>query len=162
MHNSAGSIMADHKIATTTFGIMDHLFDRPGTRHVVAVDAIQYAMVPGNLQGEARVKVVGQNRMHRTDAAVLLQTFARAGADVVGLRQGNGELAIVRGRQIASYTAKAGEGDTAVTFRLNDGQRLTGSAAPDFCESYQKITVAEASRPAIGGQAASLPIPSAA
>ncbi len=154
--------MAEHKITTTTFSLADHLFDRPGTRHVVAVDAIQYAVVPSSLQGEAKVKITGQRRMHRTDTEALLGRFAQAGADVVGLRLASGNLAVVRGRQIASYTAKPGEADTAVTFRLKDGQRVNGHAAPEFCDAYLKIAVEQASRPAVGAQRVATPIPSAA
>lgn len=148
--------MADFKIQTTTYSVADHLFDKPGTRHTVAVDAIQYAVVPYNLNGTAKVKLAGQRRMHRTDAQGLLRTFAQAGADMVGLRLNTGELAVVRGQQIASYTARDNsQGETAVSFRLKDGQRLKGHAAPEFCEGYLNIAVAEAQRP--GGSSA-LPI----
>lgn len=148
--------MADYKLATTTYNLVDHLFDRPGTRHEVALNAVQYAVLPSSLVGTAKVKVAGQSYMHRTDATGLLRSFAQAGADVVGLRLKTGELAVVHGRQIASATAaRNGEAETAVTFRLQDGKRLSGHAAPEFCEGYLKIAVAEAQRPS--GQPAHTP-----
>jgi hypothetical protein len=139
--------MADFKITTTTYSVRDHLFDLPGTHHTVAVDAIQYAIVPYKLNGTAKVKVAGQRRMHRTEAGGLLRAFAQAGADLVGVRLNTGALAVVQGKQIASATARLNENDTAVTLRLKDGQRLQGHAAPEFCEGYLKIAVAEAQRP---------------